>query len=46
VALLDEALHAGAAQFGQAFAQEPVEPNAVMVRLGFGVKPLESGSFR
>ena len=45
-ALLDEALHAGAAQPGQALAQEPVEPQALVARLGFGLKPLEGGSFR
>ena len=45
VALLDQALHAGAAQLGQALAQEAVEPLAVMARIGFRAKPLEAGAF-
>ena len=45
VALFDQALHAGAAQLGQALAEEAVEPLPFMARIGFRVKPLEGGSF-
>ena len=43
--LFDQVLHAGAAQLGQALAQEPVEPHSFVARLGFGAKTREGGSF-